>query len=104
MPQKYTLDTRELAESLAIPRHAILSHRANQIQHPLLLGLPEPIMLRPRLVWLLADIEAWLESRRTFRPAPAAAEAAPAAEPEPRRPRGRPRKYQAAAGEKGGAQ
>jgi predicted DNA-binding transcriptional regulator AlpA len=105
MPQKYTIDSRELAVSLGIPRHAILSHRARQAQHPLLIGLPEPVMLRPRLVWLRADIEAWLDSRRTFKPAPATAEQATPTAPEPpaRRGRGRPRKNTAPAGQEGGA-
>lgn len=69
MSQKFTIEAPEIASGLGINRHAILQHRAGSISHPLLLGLPAPLMSRPRLVWLRADIEAWLESRRTFRPA-----------------------------------
>jgi predicted DNA-binding transcriptional regulator AlpA len=65
--EKVVIEAKGLANALGIPRQAILNHRANLVLHPLLFNLPDPIMTRPRLVWLVADIEAWLESRRTFR-------------------------------------
>jgi len=84
--EKYTITSEELAQRLGIPRSAILRHRAGVISHQLLKGLPEPIMTRPKLVWVLKDIEAWIESIRTFR--------APAEQPQPaRRGRGRSRKH-----------
>lgn len=64
----FTIEAPEIAAGLGINRHAILQHRAGSISHPLLTGLPAPLMSRPRLVWLRADIEAWIDSRRTFRP------------------------------------
>jgi hypothetical protein len=83
----FTYDIHDLAAGLKIARHTILAHRAGLRECKLLEGLPEPIMSRPRLLWLRADIEAWIESRRTYRPttpeAPAQA---------PRRGPGRPRK------------
>jgi hypothetical protein len=66
-----------------------LQHRSVVRQHSLLHGLPPPAAVRPRLVWWRSDILAWVESRRTFKPAPAA----PEPEPQPAR-RGRPRKTQ----------
>ncbi len=87
--EPFTIEAPGLAAGLGIPRHAILQHRAGLINHPLLIGLPAPIMTRPRLVWLRADIEAWIESRRTFRFDQAAPAEACAATP---RKRGRPRK------------
>lgn len=98
-----TIEAAEIASGLRIPKTAILRTRAGIQDHPLLRGLPEPLMTRPRLVWLRADINAWIESRRTFlpdtdtdTPAPNVAPAAGA----PRK-RGRPRKS-ARAAEKGG--
>ncbi len=85
--QKVTINSTELARMLGIPRPAIAQHRARIIDHQILRGLPEAIQTRPRLVWLRADIEAWLNSRRTFRPSDAPAQA-----PTPAPRRGRPRK------------
>lgn len=90
----HVIDAKELAESLGIPRQSILRHRAGLNHHPLLTCLPEPAMSRPRLVWWVADIEAWIESRRTFRtdtPTDAATRRGP----------GRPRKAAAPAAESG---
>ncbi|MHB0973193.1 MAG: hypothetical protein ACYC0P_03010 [Thiobacillus sp.] len=84
----FTIEAPELAAGLGINRHAILQYRAGSISHPLLTGLPAPLMSRPRLVWLRADIEAWIESRRTFR----ASSDAPAPAPVAKRGPGRPRK------------
>ena len=97
MSQKLVTEAPDLADSLGIPRQSILRHRAGLASHPLLQGLPEPIMSRPRLVWLTADIDAWIESRRTFLP-----DAAPAAAAPRKRGRGRPRKEPRAEGMKKG--
>lgn len=97
-----TIEAAEIAAGFRIPKTAILRTRAGIQDHPLLRGLPEPLMTRPRLVWLRADINAWIESRRTFRPDTPAPNATPPAEA-PRK-RGRPRKSAAAAAQKGGAQ
>jgi hypothetical protein len=62
----------------------------------LLHDLPPPAFRGKRVLWISQDIEAWLGSKRTFRPA------APEPEPQPaRRGRDRPRKYSAAAGGEG---
>jgi predicted DNA-binding transcriptional regulator AlpA len=83
--EKLTIDSRELAEALGVSPLAIRRHRAGIKQHQILRDLPEPIATRPRLVWWLRDIEAWIESRRTFTPTEERNEA-------PARRRGRPRK------------
>lgn len=96
----FTIEAPELAAGLGINRHCILQHRAGSISHPLLTGLPAPLMSRPRLVWLRADIEAWLDSRRTFRAE--AQDVVPSPTPAAKRGPGRPRKR--AAVQEGGAQ
>lgn len=65
----YTFTTQQLAELLQIHPHSIRAFRAGLRSPALLGGLPEPVQKQPRLVWLVADIETWLDSRRTFRPA-----------------------------------
>lgn len=90
----YTLTSQQLAERLQTNPESIRAYRAGQRRQPLLEGLPTPIQTQPRLIWLVADIEAWLESRRTFR---ADAQAAvPAPTPAAKRGPGRPRKGGAA--------
>jgi predicted DNA-binding transcriptional regulator AlpA len=86
---KLTIDIKELAELLGIKHHTIWQVRAGQSNHPILNGLPEPVCIRPKLLWWRKDIEDWVESRRTFKPAPP-----PVAETGPplQRKRGRPRK------------
>jgi hypothetical protein len=93
--QLYTLTTKQLAERLQTNPGSIRSYRSGLRTPPVLIGLPEPIQSQPRLLWLTSDVEAWLDSRRTFKPAPAG-QSAPA-----RRGRGRPRKY--VGGQEGGA-
>lgn len=90
-PPLLTIDSSELAAALGIPKSAILRTRAGLQDHPLVRDLPAPLMTRPRLVWLRTDIEAWIDSRRTFRPDTPAANVAPQAEVEAPRKRGRPR-------------
>lgn len=96
---QYIFCTEELAKALGVPPRTIREHRAGVRHSAVLAGLPEPLPGTRPLRWLRADIEAWLDSRRTFRPA-SEPPAAPPTEP-PKRPRGRPRKN-AGAGEKGG--
>lgn len=79
MSEMYTMTGTQLAERLQTNPQSIRAYRAGQRSPAFLAGLPEPIQSQPRLLWLVADIEAWIESRRTFRPAEAAvAVAAPA--------------------------
>lgn len=84
----YTLTSQQLAERLQTNPASIRAYRSGQRRQPLLVGLPEPVQTQPRLIWLVADIEAWIESRRTFRPDSDTPTPAPTA----KRGRGRPRK------------
>lgn len=93
MSTTYTITSQQLAERLPTNPATIRAYRAGQRQPALLIGLPDPIQTQPRLLWLVADIEAWLESRRTFRPAAPEAPTPPA---EPSRKRGRPTKAEQA--------
>jgi hypothetical protein len=97
----YTLTTKQLAERLQTNPGSIRSYRSGIRRPPVLIGLPEPIQTQPRLLWLTADIEAWINTKRTFKPDQAPAPAAQP-EPQPARRRGRPRKS-TPVGEKGGA-
>lgn len=101
MSTTYTITTQQLAERLPTNAATIRAYRAGQRRPALLIGLPQPIQTQPRLLWLVADIEDWLESRRTFRFRPEQQSPAPApAAHTPRRP-GRPRKSAAAQAEGG---
>lgn len=100
MSATYTITTQQLAERLPTNAATIRAYRAGQRCPALLIGLPEPIQTQPHLRWLVADIEAWLESRRTFRPAtatdaptdaPTTDTTPPAEAPRAPRKRGRPR-------------
>lgn len=83
----YTITGAQLAERLQTNPASIRAYRAGVRAPAFLAGLPEPIQSQPRLLWLVADIEAWIDSRRTFRPHD------PIWQPpaEPQRKRGRPR-------------
>jgi predicted DNA-binding transcriptional regulator AlpA len=83
--EKLTINSKELAAALGVSSIAIRRHRAGIKQHQILHDLPEPIATRPKLVWWRGDIEAWIESRRTFIATGERAET-------PTRRRGRPRK------------
>lgn len=98
--EKQTFTIHDLAVALDCARPTILAHRAGQRHCRLLDGLPEPVQQRPRLLWLRADIEAWLADKRTYRPATATTETLA---PAPRRGPGRPRKAAQAGGGGGGA-
>lgn len=100
MSDMITITGNQLAERLQTNPASIRAYRAGVRRPPLLIGLPEPIQKQPRLIWLVADIDAWVESRRTFRPSdPDTTQMS-----EPSRKRGRPRNEpRAAAGSKGGA-
>lgn len=100
--QLYTINSQQLAERLQTNPASIRAHRAGLRATPVLTGLPEPIQSQPKLIWLVADIEAWLESRRTFRPDSPTPSTPPPADPppaDPPRKRGRPRNVAAAAAE-----
>ena len=65
---EYLTYLKELSDALGISEQAVRQHRCGVKPHPLLLGLPAPAATRPRLTWWTADIDAWVDSRRTFRP------------------------------------
>jgi predicted DNA-binding transcriptional regulator AlpA len=94
------ITVRQLAQLLKISTSALYKHAIGIKHCDLLYDLPQPALRGRRTLWVEADIQDWLESRRTFKPAQTAAQPEPA-EP-PRRPRSRPRKYSAAAGGEGG--
>lgn len=62
-----TITGNQLAERLQTNPASIRAYRAGQRSPAFLAGLPDPIQSQPRLLWLMADIDAWIESRRTFR-------------------------------------
>lgn len=100
MSDMITITGAQLAERLQTNPASIRAYRAGQRSPAFLAGLPEPIQSQPRLLWLVDDINAWIESRRTFRPdTPSPSVAAPAEAP---RKRGRPRKTAAAAADGSG--
>lgn len=87
------VDGRDLAAHLKTHPASIRAHRAGLRSPAVLRGLPEPIQTQPKLLWLRADIDAWLESRRTFR---AELTTAPSPAPLAPRRRGRPPKAEQA--------
>lgn len=93
-----TITGTQLAERLQTNPATIRAYRSGQRTPAFLAGLPDPIQSQPRLLWLMADIEAWVESRRTFR--------ADTTRPTTAAPskRGRPPKARRAELKKGGAQ
>lgn len=101
MSQIYTLTTQQLADRLQTNPASIRTHRTGKSVTPVLDGLPDPIQVQPRLIWLVADIEAWLDSRRTFRapPSPPQNESVDPVVVAVKKGRGRPRKEK----EEGGA-
>jgi len=94
--EKQVVNIGELSEALGVSKFTILQFRAGLRDCPLLHGLPEPVMSRPRLMWLVADIKAWLESKRTFREEKE--EMRKIEEEVARRKRGRPRKTASVSG------
>lgn len=107
MSDLYTITGAQLAERLQTNPASIRAYRAGQRSPAFLAGLPEPIQSQPRLLWLVADINAWIESRRTFRPATPdnSTDTTSPAESPRKRGRGRPRKEPRAEGmKKGGVQ
>ena len=65
--KKLVADIGDVELMLDINRQTILKHRSGIRICPRLVGMPEPFETRPRLLWWLADLEAWIESKRTFR-------------------------------------
>lgn len=97
----YTISTRDLAARLQVTPLSIRQHRSGMPGSPLLDGLPQPIQSRPRCLWLIHDIEAWLDSKRTFRPAAdVSAEGQTQARQKPRPRRGRATKSEVRESEK----
>lgn len=94
MSQIYTLTTQQLADRLQTNASTIRTYRTGKAVTPVLAGLPDPIQVQPRLIWLVADIEAWLDSRRTFKPDATHEKE----EPAPVRGRGRPAKVEQTGG------
>lgn len=88
MSELLTITGAQLAERLQTNPASIRAYRAGQRSPAFLAGLPEPIQSQPRLLWLVADINAWIESRRTFRPDTPTDTTQSTA---PQRKRGRPR-------------
>jgi len=66
--KKLVTDLDGVEWMLDISRQTILKHRSEVRICPRLIGMPDPFQIRPRLLWWVADIEAWSESSRTFRP------------------------------------
>lgn len=58
---KATMDVKEVAEFLGISSRTILKHRAGMTNCPLLEGMPDPVMQKPKLVWWRKAIEDWVE-------------------------------------------
>lgn len=81
----------ELAQLVHLAPQTIRQYRAGLCSSQLLRALPEPAFTRPRLMWLRADVEAWLTSL-SKRPVPPVIPARDG-QPAKRRP-GRPRKVQ----------
>jgi predicted DNA-binding transcriptional regulator AlpA len=91
------IGVQQLAQLLKISTSALYKHSSGIKRCELLHDLPQPAFRGKRTLWISRDIEAWIESHRTFRPTPAQPEPQPAP-----RGRGRPRKT-APAGQEGGA-
>lgn len=98
MEETRIVEVEDLARWLKITPQTIRKYRAGASSCALLDDLPEPVMTRPRLVWWKEDIEAWISSRRKYKPKEA--DASNQATEQPQKKRGRPRKvtYQPSAG------
>lgn len=84
------LNKKEAAEKCGVSLSLLLKHVHKQVPSLALAGFPEPCLRQPILLWLDADIDAWLASQSTIAPTP---EPTPAILPEPaKRGRGRPRR------------
>jgi len=93
------LNLKQVADKACVSVPLFRRHLYGYEKSPLLADFPAPCARGRRLLWLDADVDAWLAAQSTYKPAAQAAQPAPA---EPRRP-GRPRKIAAAAGGTGGA-
>ncbi len=87
------IDLPTVAEKAGISLVTARKHMHGVRLTPLLAGLPAPIFRSPKMLWLQADVDAWLANQSTL--------AQPALSPEqqpadtPRRGPGRPRKQSA---------
>ncbi|NOT19714.1 MAG: hypothetical protein HOP24_05500 [Sideroxydans sp.] len=75
--KKQTISADEFCGSIDINKQTLAKHRSGVRICPRLVDMPEPFVVRPKLLWWVADIEAWVESKRTFRPAVEAVEKMP---------------------------
>lgn len=84
------LNKHETAEKCGVSLSLLLKHVHKQASTTALAGLPEPCLRQPVLLWLDADLDAWLAAQSTVAPAPAPVPVPP---PIPvKRGRGRPRR------------
>lgn len=89
------LNKQETADKCGVSLSSLLKHVHKQKHTLALAGLPEPCLRQPILLWLDADIDAWLASQSTIAPTPVP-EPAPQTPDQPiKRGRGRPRRWPA---------
>ena len=93
----------EVAEMIGTSVSTLRKHVYGYRTSTMFEGLPDPCVKerrpkRGKVMWIDADIQAWLESQRTFKPKAEQAEqiAMAAVTTPPRRKAGRPRKMAAA--------
>lgn len=91
------INLKQVADKVCVSVALFRRHHYGQEKSPLLAGFPPPCARGRRLLWLDADIDAWLAAQSTYKPSAAPIPApAPAPVSAPKRPRGRPRKLAAA--------
>lgn len=56
----------ELAALTHLTQHTIRQYRSGMYMPALLKTLPNPVVNRPRLLWLRSDLESWLASLSTL--------------------------------------
>ena len=84
------LNKHETAAKCGVSLSLLLKHTHKQRLTAALEGMPEPVIRQPVMLWLDADLDAWLASQSTVAPAPVPVPVTP---PVPvKRGRGRPRR------------
>ena len=84
------LNKHETAAKCGVSLSLLLKHTHKQRLTAALDGMPEPVIRQPVMLWLDADLDAWLAAQSTVAPAPAPVPVPP---PIPvKRGRGRPRR------------